>query len=68
MEHTFSHIKTGMLEVLRADQAVQENTFTALFSQENFVSFVLDSMLVLLVKGQPDCAVLQEVIRRIIYG
>ena len=68
MEHTFAHMKTGMLEALRADQAIQENTFTASFSQEKFVDFVLDSLLVLLVQGQPDCAVLQEVICRVIYG
>ena len=67
MEHTFAHMKAGMLEVLQADQDVEENTFTASFSQEKFVDFVLDSMLVLLVQGQPDCAVLLEVIRRVIY-
>ena len=68
MEHTFAHMKAGMLEVLRADQAVREDSFTASFSKENFVDFVLDSMLVLLVQGRPDCAVLQEVICRVIYG
>ena len=68
MEHTFAHMKAGMLEVLRTDKTVQENTFTSSFSQEKFVDFVLDSMLVLLVQGQPDCAVLQEVIYRVIYG
>ena len=68
MEHTFAHMKAGMLEVLRADQTIQENTFTPSFSQEKFVAFVLDSMLALLVQGQPDCAVLQEVICRAIYG
>ena len=68
MEHTFAHMKAGMLEVLRADQDVQENTFTVSFSQEKFIDFVLEHMLVLLVQGQPDCAVLLEVIRRVIYG
>lgn len=67
MEHTFAHMKAGMQEVLQADQTVQENTFTSSFSQEKFVDFVLDSMLVLLVQGRPDCAVLQEVICRVIY-
>ena len=67
MEHTFAHMKAGMLEVLRADQTIQENTFTPSFSQEKFVAFVLDHMLVLLVQGQADCAVLQEVICRVIY-
>ena len=68
MEHTFAHMKTGMLEVLGAEQSVQGNTFTSSFSQEKFVDFVLDSLSVLLVQGQPDCAVLQEVICRVIYG
>lgn len=68
MEHTFAHMKAGMLAVLRADQSVQENTFTSSFSQEKLVDFVLDSILVLLVRDQPDCAVLQEVICRVIYG
>ena len=67
-EHTFAHMKDGMLEVLRADKTVQENAFTFSLSQEKFVDFVLDSMLVLLVQGQPDCAVLQEVICRVIDG
>ena len=67
MEHTFAHMKTGMLEVLGAERSVQGNTFTSSFSQEKFVAFVLDHMLVLLVQGQPDCAVLQEVICRVIY-
>ena len=62
MEHTFAHMKTGMLEVLGADQSVQGNTFTSSFSQEKFVDFVLDSLLVLLVKRQPECDLLQEVI------
>ena len=68
MEHTFAHMKAGMLEALQTDQSVLENTFTASFSQEDFISFVLDNMLVLLVQGQADCAVLLEVIRRVIYG
>ena len=68
MERTFAHMKGGMLEVLWADQAVREDAFTAHFSREDFVSFVLDYMLVLLIRGQPDCAVLLEVIRRAIYG
>lgn len=68
MEHTFAHIKTGMLESLRADRAIREHAFSPSFTQEDFVSFVLDHLLILLVQGQPDCAVLLEIIRRSIYG
>ena len=68
MEHTFAHIKTGMLERLRTDGAIREHAFSPSFTQEDFVSFVLDHLLILLVRGQPDCAVLLEIIRRSIYG
>ena len=68
MEHTFAHMKAGMLEVLQTDQAVRGNAFTSSFSQEDLIGFVLDHMLILLVQGQPDCTVLLEIIRRAIYG
>lgn len=68
MEHTFAHMKTGMLEVLQNDQSVPENTFPPSFSQDDFVGFVLDHLLILLVQGQPDCRVLLEIIRRVIYS
>ena len=67
MERTFVHMKTGMLKVLQADDAIRKNTFTPLFSQEDFIGFVLDHILILLVQGQPDCNVLLEMIRRVIY-
>lgn len=64
MEHTFAHMKAGMLEVLRKDPPVPSNAFTPSFSQEDFVGFVQDQLLVLLVRGQPTCGALLEVIRR----
>lgn len=68
MEHTFTHMKAGMLEVLQSDPAVPENAFPPSFSGEDFVGFVLDHLLILLVQGQPDCDTLLEIIRRVIYG
>lgn len=68
MEHTFAHMKAGMLAVLRSDPSVPANAFTPSFSQEAFVGFVLDHLLILLVQGQPDCGVLLEIIRRVVYG
>lgn len=64
MEHTFAHMKAGMLEALRKDPSVPSNAFTPSFSQEDFVGFVQDQLLVLLVWGQPTCGALLEVIRR----
>ncbi|MGM9589139.1 MAG: TetR/AcrR family transcriptional regulator [Faecousia sp.] len=68
MEHTFAHMKAGMLEVLQSDPTVSGNAFPPAFSKEDFVGFVLDHLLILLVQGQPDCHVLLEIIRRVIYG
>ncbi|MGN1451422.1 MAG: TetR/AcrR family transcriptional regulator [Eubacteriales bacterium] len=68
MERTFAHIKAGMLEVLQSDPAVPENAFPPGFSGEDFVGFVLDNMLLLLIQGHPDCCVLLEIIRRAICG
>ena len=67
MEHTFAHMKAGMLEALQADTAAQENSFTDNMSQENFIIFILDHLLILLAQGQQDCTVLLEIIRRVIY-
>lgn len=67
MEHTFAHMKSGMLEVLRNDPSVSEDAFPPSFSEEDFVGFVLDHLLILLVQGQPNCNVLLEIIRRVIY-
>ncbi|MGM9619633.1 MAG: TetR/AcrR family transcriptional regulator [Oscillospiraceae bacterium] len=68
MEHTFAHMKAGMLEVLQNDPSVPENAFPPNFSKEDFVGFVLDHVLILLVQGQSKCDTLLEIIRRAIYG
>ena len=67
MEHTFAHMKAGLLEVLRNDPCAAADAFTPSFSREDFVGFVLDHLLVLLVQGQPDCRILLEMIRRVVY-
>ena len=67
MERTFAHMKVGLLEMLRSDPSVSEDTFGPSFPEEDFAGFVLDHLLVLLVQGQPDCDVLLEMIRRAIY-
>ncbi len=68
MEHTFAHIRAGMLEVLQSDPAVPESAFPPGFSKEDFVGFVLNYLLILLLQGQPDCNMLLEIIRRVIDG
>ncbi len=68
MEHTFSHIKAGLLEVLGKDPAVREDAFPPGFPREAFAGFVLDHLLILLVQGQPECGVLLEIISRALYA
>ena len=68
MEHTFAHMKAGMLAVLQRDPSVPENAFSTAISQEDFVGFVLEHLLILLVQEQQDCHVLLEIIRRVIDG
>ena len=67
MEQYLSHLKTGMAEALHADSAVRSNAFSAAFSEQEFLDFVLTSLLVLLVEQKKDCHVLTEMIRRTIY-
>ena len=68
MEHTFAHMKAEMLKVLHNDPSVSENAFSPNFSKEDFIGFVLNHLLVLLVQGQPNCNILLEIIRRVIDG
>ena len=67
MERTFAHMKAGMLEVLSNDSHVSKNAFSSCFSEEDFIGFILDHLLILLVQAQPDCNTLLEIIRRVIY-
>ena len=67
MEHYFSHMKAGMLEFLRTDSAIDTNAFSSSFTDSDFVDFVLDNILFLLIQGKSDCSALVEIIRRVIY-
>lgn len=68
MDDTLAHIRAGMLRALRADPSVSQDTFSPEFSEEAFVGFVLDNLLLLLTREQPDCAALLEIIRRVMGG
>lgn len=68
MNHWFAHIKEGMSEVLQADKKVSADAFTTSFAQSEFIDFVLDNILLLLVQGKQSCEVLKEIIQRSIYA
>ncbi|MDD5864256.1 MAG: TetR/AcrR family transcriptional regulator [Firmicutes bacterium] len=67
MERCFAHMKTELLGVLRADPQVDREAFSGALTQASFVDFVVDSLLLLLVKEAPDCEALTTLVRRVIY-
>lgn len=67
MENCFKHIKEGLLEALQADSSVSEDTFLASFEEQEFIDFVLDNLLMLLVQRKKSCRMLVEIIQRTIY-
>lgn len=67
MKHCFDHIKEALLEVLLADSKVSVEAFSASFEKSDFIDFVLDNILLLLVQRKTSCKLLKEIIERIIY-
>lgn len=66
MEKCTDEIRGTLLEVLREDKAVSADAFCEGLTRESFVEFVLDSLIMLLMKNRP-CDVLVAVIGRTIY-
>lgn len=67
MGRHLAHIKTALEEALRRDPDLRPDAFSPAFSREEFLDFVLTSLLALLLQGKPDCSLLLELIRRAIY-
>lgn len=67
MDECFQHIKESMLEVLKEDSKVVQDIFTESFTEENFIDFIFNNMLYILMQGNIDCNMLIEIITRIIY-
>ena len=54
-------------EVLKADSIVSADAFSSSFEQSEFIDFVLNNILMLLVQGEKSCDMLIEIIQRTIY-
>lgn len=67
MGNYFKHMKESMLEVLQADSNVSVDAFSSSFERSEFIDFVLDNLLMLLVQGKKSCGMLIEIIQRTIY-
>lgn len=66
MELCFGQIRSSLLTALRQDKSVNPEAFTGVLTEEGFVEFVLDNILLLLIRNKP-CGALIEIIRSIIY-
>jgi len=67
MDGYLAHLKSGMKAALKADSAVRKDAFSKGFREEDFLDFVLGSILDLLLQQKKDCRILLEMIRRTIY-
>lgn len=67
MEQCFSHIKAELLAALRADSVVDNSVFSEKLTESDFLDFVLENLLLQLFNDNPKPAILEEVIRQLIY-
>ncbi|MGN0378336.1 MAG: TetR/AcrR family transcriptional regulator [Butyrivibrio sp.] len=67
MADYFNHMEAGMLKILDGDSDVNPHAFSQSFSKTDFVNFVIENILILLVREKRDCNALIEIIRKIIY-
>ncbi|MGN0636651.1 MAG: TetR/AcrR family transcriptional regulator [Acutalibacteraceae bacterium] len=67
MQDALAHIRAGMCKALQNDPSVSPDTFSAAFSPEDLVGFVLDHLMILLMQARPDCTALSELLRRVLY-
>ena len=68
METYFDGIRSQLLQALEADPAVRPGCFSGVLTRQAFVQFVFSNILTLLIKQEASCAVLLELIRRVLYG
>lgn len=67
MNNYFSYIKNVLLEALENDTKVRADAFTQKFTKQDFIDFIFENIISLLIKEKKSCYFLLEVIKRIIY-
>ena len=67
MEKYFQNIKNKLLDCLNQDKEVNTVFFNEEMTKEQFVEFVFDNLINLLLRKQDNCDGLLYVIRRCIY-
>ena len=67
MSGYFSNLEHELMQILDNDPASDRNVFSDSFKESAFIDFVVETILILLVREKNDCSTLTEIIRRIIY-
>lgn len=60
------HMQDAFLQILQADTNIDPNIWNAIFTPEQFISFLFQNMIVSLTKGDMDAAYLKEVTLRLL--
>ena len=68
MERCFGEIRRKLREALQADKNVDRTVFSDKFSEENLIEHILDSIIILIMKDNQDCAALTEILDRLLYS
>ena len=67
MSRSLEHIRHSLLAVLEADPQVRPGAFDDAFPAQQFVELILSAAVSALLRGDRDCRMLLELIRRCIY-
>jgi len=67
MEMNLQHIKKEMRKCLDQDKTVRKGAFSKKFTKDDFIDFVLEHIILLILQDEKDCRTLLEVVARTIY-
>ncbi|MEG0272186.1 MAG: TetR/AcrR family transcriptional regulator [Hydrogenoanaerobacterium sp.] len=67
MQRYFVHIKSGLLDALEHDTAVRSDAFDEAFTASEFVDFIVESILLLLMQRKSSCSVLIKMVCSTLY-
>ena len=67
MSGYFKHMENSLISVLLKDPDADTGVFSDNFSESAFVNFVIENILILVIREKDSCSTLTEIIRRIIY-
>ena len=67
MQRYFEQMKKEMLEILHGDRTVTQGAFSEEFTESDFIDFVLENLMLILVEKKEKLSAFIEILSRIIY-